>query len=334
MSAAAPEKHVSPRGCLKSRRSKLLASLVVFIVILAAVIPPVVVTSLRKKHNNSMGPKSKVFVPLYVYPAPGAWSPLEDVYVSPFPFSPERTPPDPPSRFSKPNLIPSTRISTHPDVNFTVVINPGNGPGPNSLPDANYTREIPKLSAYSNVRLLGYVHTTYAQRNISLVRKDIETYAAWPKQSSNQSLAVRGIFFDETPQAYSSHSLTYLQNLTDLVKGLDGLGSEPFVVHNPGAIPDSRYLDTADSTVVFEETYSTFQERNGAKLFTAIPDSNRTQLCAVIHSVPDSVEGSDLRGFVKEVRKVADEVFITHLSTDYYASFGTKWAEFVDLMAA
>lgn len=106
------------------------------------------------------------------------------------------------------------------------------------------------------------------------------------------------------------------------------------VVHNPGAVPDSRYLASADSTVVFEGTYTSFQERQGANLFTDIPDSNRTQLCAVIHSVPDTVEGSELRGLVKESRKVVDELYITHLSTDYYASFGSKWTEFVDLMAA
>lgn len=106
------------------------------------------------------------------------------------------------------------------------------------------------------------------------------------------------------------------------------------VVHNPGAVPDSRYLATADSTVVFEAAYNTFQERQGAKLFTDITNSNRTQLCAIVHSVPEEVEGKSLRGLVKEVRKVADEVYITHLSTDYYASFGDKWAEFVDLMAA
>lgn len=99
-------------------------------------------------------------------------------------------------------------------------------------------------------------------------------------------------------------------------------------------IPDPRYLSTADLTVVFEESYSAFQERKGTELFTAIPSRNRTQLCALIHSVPESVEGLELRGLVKEARQVADEVFVTHLSSDYYASFGTKWAEFVDLMAA
>ncbi|KAH1565688.1 hypothetical protein KXX17_003104 [Aspergillus fumigatus] len=294
------EKHVSNRRCLQSRRSRILLAVFVLIAILAVVIPPAVVVTLHKK--NDMGPKSKVFVPLYVYPAPGAWTPLEDV------------------------------ISKHPDVKFTVVINPGSGPGPNALPDGNYTREIPKLASYENVRLLGYVATTYAKRNISLVRRDIETYAAWPTNSSNPALAVRGIFFDETPQQYDEDALAYLQELTDVVKNTPGLGPDHYVVHNPGAIPDSRYLSTADSTVVFEATYDTFQERHGAKLFEAIPDSNRSQLCAVIHSVPESVEGSALRSLVKQVRKVADEIFITHLDTDYYASFGRQWPEFVDLM--
>lgn len=105
------------------------------------------------------------------------------------------------------------------------------------------------------------------------------------------------------------------------------------IFHNPGVIPDSRYLPMADSTIVFEATYKTFQERRNAKIFKSIPDSNRSQLCAVIHSVPDNVQGSQLRSLVKQARKVAEEVFITHLTTDYYAGFGHKWTDFVHLMA-
>lgn len=82
------EKHVHKRECLKSRRSRIILALIILVVICAAVIPSVVVTQTRKKHD-SMGPKSKVFVPLYVYPAPGAWTPLEEVYVLLFyPFHP------------------------------------------------------------------------------------------------------------------------------------------------------------------------------------------------------------------------------------------------------
>lgn len=64
---------------LQSKRSQILLAFTVLLLILAVVIPPAVVITLRKK---SMGPKSRVFVPLYVYPTPGAWAPLESVYVS------------------------------------------------------------------------------------------------------------------------------------------------------------------------------------------------------------------------------------------------------------
>ncbi|KAL5042650.1 hypothetical protein BDW71DRAFT_200410 [Aspergillus fruticulosus] len=295
------EKHVRERRCLRSRRSRLIVAALVFVAILAIVLPTSIIVTRRK--DNNMGPKAKVFVPLYVYPAPGAWDPLVNV------------------------------ITEHPDVNFTVVVNPGSGPGPNPLPDGNYTQEIPRLTVHDNVRVLGYVATTYAKRNISSVRKDIETYAAWPTISANPKLAVRGIFFDETPQQYNASDLAYLEELTSVVRNTPGLGPDHFVFHNPGVVPDSRYLSTADSTVVFEATYDTFQERDGARLFEAIPDSNRSQLCAVVHSLPDSVGGSELRQFVKQVRRVADEIFVTHLSTNYYANFGDKWDDFVSLMA-
>lgn len=64
---------------------------------------------------------------------------------------------------------------------------------------------------------------------MSLVRKDIETYAAWPTNSSNPDLAVQGIFFDETPQQYDANALAYLKDLTTLVKNTTGLGPDNFV---------------------------------------------------------------------------------------------------------
>lgn len=108
-------------------------------------------------------------------------------------------------------------------------MNPSSGPGPNALPDSNYTQAIPKLNRYDNVRLLGYVATTYTKRNISLVRQDIETYSEWPTKSSNPDLAVQGIFFDETPQKYDANSLAYLQSLTATVMKMPGLGPDHFV---------------------------------------------------------------------------------------------------------
>src|SRR5204863_7955880 len=81
----------------------------------------------------------------------------------------------------------------------------------------------------SNVRVLGYVGTTYAARNQAMVLKDVETYANWPKESANLGLAVRGIFFDEIPQQYNAIAAKYLQELTASVKKLPGLGPDNLV---------------------------------------------------------------------------------------------------------
>lgn len=109
------------------------------------------------------------------------------------------------------------------------MVNPGSGPGPEALPDGNYTREIPKLTAHPNTRVLGYVATTYATRDKALVVKDVETYANWPEESSNPKLALNGIFFDETPQEFNASAFEYLKDITGSVKGMANLGPENFV---------------------------------------------------------------------------------------------------------
>jgi hypothetical protein len=129
------------------------------------------------------------------------------------------------------------------------VVNPGSGPGPDSLPDGNYTREIPKLTAHPNTRVLGYVATTYANRDKALVVKDIETYAGWPTQSSNSGMAVNGIFFDETPQDFSASALAYLKDLTGSVRGMASFGPDNFV---RSFLPDESILFSCLVTVLFE----------------------------------------------------------------------------------
>lgn len=106
------------------------------------------------------------------------------------------------------------------------------------------------------------------------------------------------------------------------------------VVHNPGAVPDSRYLETADSTVILEDTYDTFLERQGADMLTNISHGNRSQVCAIVHSAPSFQNNSQMRNFIKQLRGVANEMFVTDLSQNYYSNFGGVWADFVALMAA
>lgn len=177
-------------------------------------------------------PSSAVLVPLYVYPFPGAWTPLYEA------------------------------ITANPSTRFLVVINPGNGPGPSPLPDANYCHEIPKLRSHPNVTVYGYVYVNWARRDLQDVRRDVEMYAAWPEHASKPAsasslpssatssaehsdtalLAVDGIFVDETPvqPGVEGHSVAFLGSLTSLVHRIwppaqasIGTSGTPVSLHTP-----------------------------------------------------------------------------------------------------
>jgi len=121
------------------------------------------------------------------------------------------------------------RITNHPRLNFTVVINPASGPGVEQGPDSNYTREITKLNKHANVRTVGYVSTSYTNRNISLALRDIETYSAWSENSTIAGLGMQGIFLDETPSQYQAASAIFLDTLADSINSDTGFGKDPFV---------------------------------------------------------------------------------------------------------
>ncbi|KAH8723257.1 Spherulation-specific family 4-domain-containing protein [Phaeosphaeriaceae sp. PMI808] len=131
-----------------------------------------------------------VIVPLYVYPSVGMWDP---VY---------------------------TMAATYPQVNFTAIVNVRNGPGEGILPNAEYSHAIGALNSFKNIRTVGYVATTWCTRNLSTVLDDVAAYYFWGNH--NTSLAVDGIFFDETPTQYSPDSISYLRTIAHEVRKSGG----------------------------------------------------------------------------------------------------------------
>lgn len=105
------------------------------------------------------------------------------------------------------------------------MVNPHNGPG--QLLDSNYKREIRKLNLYPNVAVVGYVSTAYAARQYSRVLEDVMIYAGW--RLEDEGLGVRGIFFDETPNQWTTSNASFLENINTAVKGCSGLGAEHLV---------------------------------------------------------------------------------------------------------
>jgi len=110
-----------------------------------------------------------------------------------------------------------------------VVVNPASGPGAQPIPDSNYTREIPKLNEHANVRTVGYVSTSYTNRNISLALRDIDTYSAWSENTTVAGLGMQGIFLDETPSQYQPASAQFLDTLAGAITSQTGFGKDPLV---------------------------------------------------------------------------------------------------------
>lgn len=113
------------------------------------------------------------------------------------------------------------RASSYPRVQFTAVLNIHNGPGEGAVPSEEYAQGIGLLNSLNNVRTIGYVATTWCTRNLSSVLDDIAAYSFWGEY--NSSLAVHGIFVDETPTKYAPDYVSYLQTISQAARNSPGL---------------------------------------------------------------------------------------------------------------
>jgi hypothetical protein len=127
-------------------------------------------------------------------------------------------------------LLKTSSISAYPSLNFIIVINPSSGPGTAPWwPNIDYIREIPRLKAYANVRLVAYVHATYCKRPIGDVFNDIAKYATWSHDESCPGLGVEGVFVDETLNLHSVEAKQYLDSIDEKVKATDGVEGDRIV---------------------------------------------------------------------------------------------------------
>uniref|UniRef100_A0AC35FWE9 Spherulation-specific family 4 n=1 Tax=Panagrolaimus sp. PS1159 TaxID=55785 RepID=A0AC35FWE9_9BILA len=131
--------------------------------------------------------KPSILLPLYIYPENNLWQPFYNA------------------------------IKAFPSVKFDVIVNPENGPGNGKYPDGDYISGVAKLRAFPNVRIIGYVYTSYCKRNAAQVNADVNKYANW-KTYTKANISIDGIFYDEVSE--SSKVVTYLKGLTDYARSV------------------------------------------------------------------------------------------------------------------
>ncbi|RMZ78641.1 hypothetical protein DV738_g3717, partial [Chaetothyriales sp. CBS 135597] len=210
-----------------------------------------------------------------------------------------------------------------------LIINPEDGPGSSDEPPEDYVVALKNLSTYDNVRLVGYVRTQWAERDITEVQREVQVYSDWSKINGSASgtgpLTMDGIFFDEAPSVYSTQTHEYLQQINRAVKDASGLGGNRTIVHNPGTPPDPRFddLDT-DIIVAFEQSSDYFHSSKSN--ITAL-SLDRSHYAFVVHSAP--TKNSKLQNLVATMSQRAQYLYATELKTNYYESFSGDWNTFI-----
>lgn len=198
-----------------------------------------------------------LLVPLYIYPSEGAWDPLLQA------------------------------AKANPGVQITAIVNPNNGPGQGSLPDANYVSTLRAIGRVSNIRLLGYVHCTYGRRPVAITLADIDTYCGW----NDRGITIDGIFLDEAPSDLKLADWTNLLALHTRNAWKRTLGVSGQVVLNPGVVVAEAFFSCADLVVVFEQSEQQWKKhflRRDAPLIE--PDLLRRS-AAIIHTCSETSDG-------------------------------------------
>ncbi|KAF2645201.1 hypothetical protein P280DRAFT_360715, partial [Massarina eburnea CBS 473.64] len=238
-----------------------------------------------------------VLVPLYIDPTAGGWERL------------------------------CSSAIKHGETNFTIIINPSNGPGTTTWPAGPYIEAIQRLNKLSNVQTVGYIDTERGTRDSAAVRKEIETYAGW-----NQSkIAISGIFFNNTPYEewehgqrkrgahtmWSGTAESYLQNVTATVRQAQGLLEPKLVLHSPGRVPQVSLTSAhVDLTVVFEGTYTELPSKTSMREKLKALGGRREKYAYLVYDVPKEISRGGIRRIVDGMRRNAAWLFVTSLGGD------------------
>lgn len=163
-----------------------------------------------------------VLLPLYLYPSNSSWDTL------------------------------TSSIAVNADLEFQIIVAPSLS---NALPDSDYQVGLATLNSFPNVKTLGYVYTSWATRNISLVKADVNSYAAWA-DLAEVDIGVSGIFFDEAPSQFTDETSSYMKSITSLAR--TAIGRRTHIAFNPGVPVSASFYDFADTINIFEDSWANF----------------------------------------------------------------------------
>lgn len=171
-----------------------------------------------------------------------------------------------------------------------VIMNPNSGP--TLTANADYVIAVNGLRA-ADVKVVGYVYTSWGNRSSTLVKSDIDLYYA--------QYNIDGIFFDEA--STNVDDVPYYQEISDYVYSMD---NHNYVVLNPGTNTAEEYISIANITVIFENSAASYMDSWEAPSY--LNDYPSHKYAHMIHSTPAELEAEIAQ---LSYQRKAGYVFIT-----------------------
>jgi effector-binding domain-containing protein len=143
-----------------------------------------------------------------------------------------------------------TLKKSFPNIPFYGIINPNNGPG-NSI-DTNYANISKELNK-EGIILLGYIHSTYANRNATILKQEMLNWSLFYPE-------IKGFFIDEMSYENNDTKINYYYDILNYSKSTLGYSIH---IGNPGIPVDSRYYSDLEFNfiVMYENSnYPTLTE--------------------------------------------------------------------------
>jgi Spherulation-specific family 4 len=192
---------------------------------------------------NSHNPKLQILLPLYIYPN---W-------------------------YDKSKYAWKQVITAAKKVPIVAIINPNSGPN-NAPPNTDYQQGIKDLHQ-AGVKILGYIPSSYAKRDLQAVKADIDLYTKY--------FQVDGIFIDEA--ASSIDKSKYYRQIYQYIKSTSAKYN---VVINPGVNLAASYLNqqVADTIVTFENYHKNWRNYQPIGLNKQYSPQN---FAALVHTTAD-----------------------------------------------
>lgn len=178
-----------------------------------------------------------------------------------------------PTWYSPTTYIWDDVAAANSQISITAIINPNNGPG-GGPPNSDYQQGLSDLRT-AGVTILGYVYTSYGERDINVVKAEVDLY--------DRYFDIDGIFFDEA--ASDAEKLDYYEELCDYVESRPNLDK---VFLNPGTHIAQEYIssthacDTANIFQGYSSKWPDYDPDDYVSTYLA------ERFAMLVHTVPDT----------------------------------------------